>query len=782
MGLVPSRSTFGRRRPLFGRGEVVDSAIRALEHARVVTLVGDGGFGTSRIAAEVIDKLASAGWTTSTIDLADGDVRANPIVLANPLTTETGDLPAVVLIDNLHVAPEWSTSLIAALQRTPTTQLVVTGRHPLRIVGEHVVSVGSLEPDAAAQLFTDVSASVGGKNTIGRSHEHDVAEICALLDGWPLAIELAARRTAVQSVAELLAALRSSTLTSVLDGGASADSSRSIRGVVAETTAGLDDGQRDLAMRLAGLADWWTIDEVAELVPAHALGAISSLVANQVVEQGNTDDMTVFRVRRPYRELFGGEGEQSSTTVRVRSLQRFARSAVDGLLTGAWQTGDVKRWYAAIERRRRDLRAAAADAVRHDPVASAEITLALAMCAVERGNLDDDRLILDRITAALEPLDDGSGSLGLMLRGFQLHVRVEAIDPTTDTARLARELDAAVADALAVDDPRIALTVLAISVRSARTIGHHEQAERHAGLGLALAESASLPAARATFELLGAMIAHVQLRFGDAALLATRAHMRARRLDLPAVASQALLMFRQLPAGTANLPAVLPTPQDVLESLDTTGHHRSTIGVALGISVECLAAGDLATAARAAAFGTRSAAAVGLPAGVGTGVMVMVALAVGAGELELAARLHGALSDHHEVVLRSTAPGHRAIYDRSVGLARHQLGEAAYARELSRGASRSWLSIVEDGLSLADSLAGPPAALTTEMSPTASSLTRRELEVLRLLASGIPNKEIAARLGMATKTTMHHTSKIYSKLGVRGRGEAAAWARRAGIV
>jgi DNA-binding NarL/FixJ family response regulator len=68
----------------------------------------------------------------------------------------------------------------------------------------------------------------------------------------------------------------------------------------------------------------------------------------------------------------------------------------------------------------------------------------------------------------------------------------------------------------------------------------------------------------------------------------------------------------------------------------------------------------------------------------------------------------------------------------------------------------------------------PPAAIAAELSPTASTLTRRELEVLQLLASGIPNKEIAARLGMATKTTMHHTSKIYSKLGVRGRGEAAA--------
>jgi len=57
-------------------------------------------------------------------------------------------------------------------------------------------------------------------------------------------------------------------------------------------------------------------------------------------------------------------------------------------------------------------------------------------------------------------------------------------------------------------------------------------------------------------------------------------------------------------------------------------------------------------------------------------------------------------------------------------------------------------------------------------------LSRREQEVLRLLAEGLTNAEIAARLFISTKTAGHHVSNVLAKLSVRSRGEAAAWALR----
>jgi DNA-binding NarL/FixJ family response regulator len=75
-----------------------------------------------------------------------------------------------------------------------------------------------------------------------------------------------------------------------------------------------------------------------------------------------------------------------------------------------------------------------------------------------------------------------------------------------------------------------------------------------------------------------------------------------------------------------------------------------------------------------------------------------------------------------------------------------------------------------------------PAHAPGRPAPAPEALTQREREVLALLAEGAGNREVAARLGIAEKTVMHHTMSIYRKLGVRGRSEAAAWAVRHGMV
>ena len=61
------------------------------------------------------------------------------------------------------------------------------------------------------------------------------------------------------------------------------------------------------------------------------------------------------------------------------------------------------------------------------------------------------------------------------------------------------------------------------------------------------------------------------------------------------------------------------------------------------------------------------------------------------------------------------------------------------------------------------------------------TLSPRELDVLRLLASGMPNKEIAARLNLAPRTAANHVAAVLAKLGVQSRAAAAAFAVRHGL-
>jgi DNA-binding CsgD family transcriptional regulator len=73
--------------------------------------------------------------------------------------------------------------------------------------------------------------------------------------------------------------------------------------------------------------------------------------------------------------------------------------------------------------------------------------------------------------------------------------------------------------------------------------------------------------------------------------------------------------------------------------------------------------------------------------------------------------------------------------------------------------------------------AGPPAAGPAPTTP----LSRRELEVLRLLAAGESNRLIARRLGLSPHTVERHVANLYRKIGARGRADATAYALRSGL-
>jgi len=75
----------------------------------------------------------------------------------------------------------------------------------------------------------------------------------------------------------------------------------------------------------------------------------------------------------------------------------------------------------------------------------------------------------------------------------------------------------------------------------------------------------------------------------------------------------------------------------------------------------------------------------------------------------------------------------------------------------------------------------PSAAAAVRPVPPSDGLSPRELEVLRLLAAGESNSQIARRLGLSTHTVERHVANLYRKIGARGRADATAYALRHGL-
>ena len=146
-------------------------------------------------------------------------------------------------------------------------------------------------------------------------------------------------------------------------------------------------------------------------------------------------------------------------------------------------------------------------------------------------------------------------------------------------------------------------------------------------------------------------------------------------------------------------------------------------------------------------------------------------------------------------VLAGFGPGGGELYQAAIAPARVELGPAEFDRlaidaalldrDASLAAAAAYArSLLSDPVASEATKPGKPAReapVPASVEAAPSPLTPRELDILRELMTGATNQQIAGVLGIRPKTVMHHSVSIYSKLGVRGRTEAAGWAYRSGI-
>jgi DNA-binding CsgD family transcriptional regulator len=154
----------------------------------------------------------------------------------------------------------------------------------------------------------------------------------------------------------------------------------------------------------------------------------------------------------------------------------------------------------------------------------------------------------------------------------------------------------------------------------------------------------------------------------------------------------------------------------------------------------------------------------------------LATIVAGVGNARRVANLIGAASALREKSGSAPWPKERARFEQTVAMVRAALGDDAYAREEAIGRAMPLADVLAEVAAMGD------GQLSDEETADPGRLSPRELEVLRLLATGRSNSEIAVALFIGRGTVRTHVSNILGKLGARTRTEASALARERGLI
>ncbi|TML97371.1 MAG: tetratricopeptide repeat protein [Actinobacteria bacterium] len=661
---IPATPLLGRERELAALADLVRD-----EDTRLVTLTGTGGIGKTRLALELVRRLApeyrdgSAVAAIATLrepaHVAGAILEALeiPEVGPNPeeeLTRALASSELLLLVDNFEQVLPAARNIARLLEAAPSLKMIVTSRAPLHIAAEREFPVPPLAEDEAAELFIARAQAANPSFELTEQNAAAVAELCARLDGLPLAIELAAARTKLLPPATLLARLGNRL--ELLTGGRrdAPQHQQTLRMTLDWSYDLLEPAAQRLLAQLGVFAGGWTLPAAEAVCTGNdsVLEGLAALVDESLVRQRETaagdPRFSMLEIVREYAlERLSALGESDET--RRRHLEHFVAFAEEAEPKLADR--DQIAWFARLEDEHDNLRAALACAIEGGDASSAlRLVVGIRRFWQIHGYLAEGRQSLESALAAVpdEPSELRANALNMagILAGEQGEF---------DAAR--ERFEAALGDARAIDSTRVISSALV-------------------NLGNLAFFGGKLDKARDLYK-------------ESIDYFASLDDVRGQALAKENVGLMALTA-EDVPEAVKWLTAALDLAREV-------GDDREIGAASRSLAAAMIELGDAAQATSLLAESLALARELGEPHGIAVCLDTFAGLAATSGEVERAARLFGASDAVRASIGAKRQPDHQILYDRWLARTLAQLDTNTYSTHYEDGRALT----LEDACALA---------------------------------------------------------------------------------
>jgi non-specific serine/threonine protein kinase len=781
------------------------------DRARLLTLTGPGGVGKTRLAMALREELRDAFPGGTFVVELDGvtDEALVPPAIAHALgavpqageseiaaiARHLGDRDALLVVDNAEHVTVAADIVATILEICPGLTVLATSRSPLRIRGEQELplaplalpgadrSLAALAANPAVTLFLHHARAVLPGFELTVDNADTVAAIVARLDGLPLAIELAAARMRLLPPSALLQRLDQRL--PILTGGARdlPERLRTVRAAIAWSHELLGPEARALFRRLAVFAGGFSL-EAAEALQARIAAELAGAETDASVLDGLgilLDHALIMRAPDAGDARFGmlgtvrefGLGELAASQEAELAHAAHARVFLD--LAERAEMGldgpDQARWIDRLALEHDNLRAALTFLFEHDRADEAlRLSTTLWPYWSRRGHLLEGRGWLERALAL------GTGSPPERRAKAALRLGNLALDLA--------DLDRAEAMYTACLDARREMGEAAGVASSLAALG---LVALHRG-DIAGAE-ALLGDARARFDHLDDAGARARIRFtlGRVALAAGET-ARARSLFEDAAAirrdlddanglAYTMLYLAEVALAESQPDTAEHLLDDARDRFEAQGDCIGTAWATHDLAAVALRRGDLPGAEARYREALTARLEHADRQGVAETLEALAGVAAGAGKPEVGARLFASADAWREVTGLARMPAEREAADRLLASIARALGADALAAVTTTGRLTSLEQVAKDALAADPFVTVAP----TPGEARDYGLTPREREVLRLLAEGRSDREIADALFMAPRTVSWHVGHILAKFDVESRTAAASLAVREGL-